>query len=177
MRTKPYGLIYLLHFIMWALQVLRDGQYSTQPLEWILYGSQKSTCRLQTELQPGASQGFLRPCGKDGTNQNLLIVEKCSSDWTDHETAKKCNAYAFYSNLRVNVSNEKRRIQFISWSLRQKYITVNSVQAILPVHFWTILLCSVSLLIFNFLTIVIRKYAGLVLTSGMSIENSRRKLN
>jgi hypothetical protein len=60
-----------------------------------------------TELQSDESPGFLRPCGKDSKNQNLLIIENCPSDWTDHETAQKCKAYAFYSQLYLNVSKKE----------------------------------------------------------------------
>jgi len=92
---------------MWMLQVLRDGQYSTQPLEWIMNGQEISTCRLTTELQPGESPGFLRPCGKGSETLPLLLVENCPSDWTDHETAQKCKAYALYSQLLLTVSRKK----------------------------------------------------------------------
>jgi hypothetical protein len=111
-RTQPYELTNILHFIMWTLQVLRDGQYSTEPLEWIMNGEETSRCRLMTELQPGESPGFLRPCGKDSKTQNLLLLENCPYDWTDHETAQKCKAYAFYSQL--NVSNKRICLQFTS---------------------------------------------------------------
>jgi len=99
---------------MWTLQVLRDGQYSTQPLEWIMHGREGSKCQLMTELQPGESPGFLRPCGKESKTQNLLLIENCPSDWTDHETAQKCKAYAFYSHLPLNVSTKKVCLQFTS---------------------------------------------------------------
>ena len=112
--TQLYALTYMLHFIMWTLQVLRDGQYSTQPLEWIMHGPERNTCRLMTELQPGESTGFLRPCGKNITSHNLLITENCPSDWTDHETAHKCKAYALYSLLPLNVSNKQICLQFTS---------------------------------------------------------------
>jgi hypothetical protein len=92
-------------FLMWTLQVLRDGQYSTQLLEWKMHGRERSKCRLMTELQPGESPGFLRPCGKDSKNQ--ILIENCPSEWTDDETAQKCKAYAFYSKLYVNVSSKK----------------------------------------------------------------------
>jgi len=99
---------------MWTLQVLRDGQYSTEPLEWIMQGEETSKCRLMTELQPDEWRGFLRPCGKNVTNQTLSITESCPSDWTDQETAKKCKAYALYSQLPLNVSNKKICLQFTS---------------------------------------------------------------
>ena len=111
-RTQPYALTYILHFILWTLQVLRDGQYSTQPLEWIIHGPETNLCRLMTELQPGESPGYLRPCGKNITNETVFIIENCPSDWTDHEVAHKCQAYAFYSEL--NVSNKALFIQFTS---------------------------------------------------------------
>jgi hypothetical protein len=113
--TKPYALTYLLRFIMWTLQVLRNGQYSsTEPLEWIIDGQERSTCRLNTKLQPGVSPGFLRPCGKNTTKKDLLLIENCPSNWTDHETAQKCKAYAFYSKLNLSVSNKKICLQFTS---------------------------------------------------------------
>jgi len=102
--TQPYALTYILHFIMWTLQVLRDGQYSTEPLEWIMQGEETSKCRLMMKLQPGEPQGFLRSCA----------IENCPSDWTDHETAQKCKAYAFYSQLLLNVSYKKICLQFTS---------------------------------------------------------------
>jgi len=71
-----------------------------------MHGPETSQCRLTTELQPGESPGFLRPCGKNITNHALLIIENCPSDWTDHETAQKCKAYAFYSEAELNVSNK-----------------------------------------------------------------------
>ena len=64
------------------------------------------------DLQPGESTGFLRPCVKNITNQTIFIIENCPSDWTDHEVAQKCQAYAFYSEL--NVSNKTQCIQFTS---------------------------------------------------------------
>ena len=106
-RTQPYAITYILHFTIWTLQVLMDGEYSTHPLEWIMHGQNSSICRLTTELQRGESRGFLRPCGKESGNQNLLLIESCPSDWTDHETAQKCSAYALYSHLQSNVSNKK----------------------------------------------------------------------
>jgi hypothetical protein len=106
-RTKPYALTYILHFIMWTLQVLQEGQYSTQPLEWIMPGPETSRCQLRTELQPDESPGFLRPCGKSSTKQNQLFTENCPSNWTDHTTALKCKAYAFYSKSKLYVSNKK----------------------------------------------------------------------
>jgi hypothetical protein len=113
-RTQPYALTNILHFIMWTLQVLRDGQYSAEPLEWIMHGPETSRCRLMTELQPGESTGFLRPCTKDGTTHDMLLIENCPSDWTGHETAQKCKAYAFYSQIELNVSNKKICLQFTS---------------------------------------------------------------
>jgi hypothetical protein len=93
--------------MLWTLQVLREGQYSTQPLEWIMPGQEESSkCQLMTELQPDESPGFLRPCGKDSKKQNLLFIENCPSNWTDHTTAQKCKAYAFYSKFELNVSNK-----------------------------------------------------------------------
>ena len=109
-RTQPYAIKYILHFIMWTLQVLTDGQYSTQPLEWIMHGQENNKCRLTTELQPGESRGFLRPCGKESKKQNLLLIENCPSDWTDHETAQKCNAYALYSSIPLTVSSKKNML-------------------------------------------------------------------
>jgi len=79
-----------------------------------MQGEETSKCRLMTELQPDESRGFLRPCGKDIENQNLLLIENCPSDWTDHETAQKCKAYALYSQLLLNVSNKKICLQFTS---------------------------------------------------------------
>jgi len=99
---------------MWMLQVLRDGQYSVQPLEWTMNGQEISTCRLMTELQPGEWPGFLRPCGKQFRNHPLLPIENCPSDWTDHETAQKCKAYALYSQLLLTVSRKKIYTEFIS---------------------------------------------------------------
>jgi hypothetical protein len=113
-RTQPYAITYILHFTIWTLQVLMDGEYSTQPLEWIMHGQESNKCRLTTELQPGESQGFLRSCGKESGDQNLLLIESCPSDWTDHETAQKCSAYALYSHLQSNVSNKKICLQFTS---------------------------------------------------------------
>ena len=113
-HTHTHTLTYILHCILWTLQVLRDGQYSTEPLQWIMHGQETSRCRLKTELQPDESPGFLRPCGKDSTNQNLLPIENCPSDWTDHETAQKCKAYAFYSEAELNVSNNTICQQFTS---------------------------------------------------------------
>ena len=110
--TQPYVLTYKLQFIMWTLQVLKDGQYSSQPLEWEMHGREGSKCRLKTDLQPGESTGFLRPCGKNIKNHNLLFIENCPPDWTDHETSQKCEAYAFYSKLYLNVSNKKLCLQF-----------------------------------------------------------------
>jgi hypothetical protein len=65
-----------------------------------------------TELQSGESPGFLRPCGKNIEKQDLLIIENCPSDWTDHETAQKCRAYAFYSKLQFEVISKKICPQF-----------------------------------------------------------------
>jgi hypothetical protein len=112
--TQPYALTYILHFIMWTLQVLKEGKYSTQPLEWIMHGPEPSICQLKSELQPGESSGFLRPCSEYFTDENLLIIENCPSNWTDNETAQKCKAYAFYSQLYLNVSNNKICLQFTS---------------------------------------------------------------
>ena len=103
---------------MWTLQVLREGQYSKQPLVWIMHGRKGTECQLMTELQPGKSKGFLRPCDLDTERQNLFFIENCPSDWTDHETAQKCKAYAFYSQLPLNVSTKKICLKFISLSLQ-----------------------------------------------------------
>jgi hypothetical protein len=77
------------------------------------------------ELQPGESLGFLRPCGKDITNQNSLYIENCPSDWTDHTTAQICKGYALYSRFEVNVSN---KIILLPNPLRQHYTAVMNVR-------------------------------------------------
>jgi hypothetical protein len=122
--------------------VLRDGQYSTQPLEWIIHEEEKATqCKLMIELQPGQSPGFLRPCGKEENDLNLLIIENCPSDWTDHETSQKCKAYAFYSKRALNVSNKKYGYNSLLNPLRQHNTTVMNVKAIILADFCTLLCC------------------------------------
>jgi hypothetical protein len=79
-----------------------------------MHGQETSRCRLMTELQSGESTGFLRPCGTDSTDLNLLLIENCPPNWKDHETAQKCKAYAYYGRRLLYVSNKIICLHFTS---------------------------------------------------------------